>query len=142
MRKDQVLLAGCAALALIAGRCGPPEVDMPDPDSSLVSEASQVHTGALEAGDLKVADGSIIDTYAIDPPPATRVTATLRSTDFDPFLFIATPSGATISDEDSKDGPDPRVTMTADEAGPYIVQVTSRSPGETGGYTLTIERAP
>lgn len=115
---------------------------MPDPDTSLVSENPEIHEGTLGPGDLEVADGSIIDTYAIDPPPATRVIATLRSSDFVPYLFIATPSGATSADEDPGDGPDSRVEVTTDEEGAYMIQVTSQRPGDSGSYTLTIERAP
>lgn len=108
-----------------------------------LSGSYEVRTGNLGPGDPEtLLDGTWYDAYPMSYPVGTTVTATLRSSDFDAYLTVVSPTAWADSDDDSGGGTDSRVTVTIDEGGTWKVWATTLRAGETGSYTLTIETSP
>lgn len=105
----------------------------------------QPATGELAAGDAQLNDDSFVDLYVYRGVPGERVTATLRSSDFNAYLLVATVEAGDLTtlgqDDDGAGDQDARVTFTVGGDGVYVVQANSYSAGETGAYTLVVERA-
>ena len=101
---------------------------------------AQTYNGRLEAGDLVATDNSFYDTYQFSANAGERVVITLRSADFDAYLQVYSPSQMQTRDDDSGGGHDSRVELNVAEPGTWTVWANSLSAGETGAYTLTIER--
>ena len=105
----------------------------------------QAVTGALAASDRRLQDDSYVDTYLYRGTPGDQVTATLRSSDFDAYLIVASRQAGDLTtvgqDNDGAGGRDARVTFTVGGDGLYAIQANSFGAGETGAYSLVVERA-
>jgi hypothetical protein len=112
------------------------------PSTGVVGGTPDVRTGTLAPGDATAPDGSWYDNYPISFPVGTVATITMRSNDFDTYISVHAPSGATYSDDDSGGGTDSQVRITIDEPGTWNVWANSLRTGDTGNYTLSIERTP
>ncbi|WP_412061090.1 DUF4344 domain-containing metallopeptidase [Rubrivirga sp. IMCC45206] len=108
-------------------------------------ELGRVTSGRLEPGDTVLDDDSFADLYVFEGTPGDAVTVTMRSTDLDAYLSIGTIEGSELAvvgrDNDSGGGRDARVRFTVGASGLYAVQANSLSGGETGAYTVLVERA-
>lgn len=93
-------------------------------------------------GDEPTMDGRYYDLYRFHGRVGETVTLTLRSDDFDAWLFVASASTGEklATDDDGAGGRDSRVTVTLPETGEYLLRATSFGPGERGDYTLLLER--
>jgi subtilisin family serine protease len=82
------------------------------------------------------------DLYRFTLAATTQVTVTLRSTAFDPFLYIVSgPTAGTLaSNNDSAADHNSRITTTL-AAGTYYLDVTSFLEGGAGDYTISLEPA-
>jgi len=109
---------------------------------SALSGAYEVRTGNLGPGEAMAQDDSWYDPYPMSYPIGTTITATLRSSDFDAYLTVLSPTGSPYSDDDSGGGTDSQVTVTIDESGAWNVWANTLRTGDTGSYTLTIETSP
>ena len=118
-----------------------PSTVTPNPMGAL-SGSYEFRAGDLGPGDAMAQDGSWYDAYPLSYPMGTTVTATLRSSDFDAYLTVLSPSGAAYSDDDTGGGTDSRVTVTIDEGGTWNVWANTLRTGDTGAYTLTVETSP
>jgi hypothetical protein len=99
-------------------------------------------SGTLAAGDAtRDNTGSFVDTFEFDGAPGRRVMIDLTSTAFDTYLVLTAPSGAVTENDDFDTLGHSRIETELTETGTYRVQVTSYAQGETGDYTLTIDRA-
>lgn len=108
-----------------------------------VAEAGgQVHPGTLESGDLTASDGSWYDTYPLSGAVGDRYVLRLESNDFDAYLTVVAPDGDVISDDDTGGGTDAQVYVTLDAVGTWEIRANTLRQGESGDYTLTIERLP
>lgn len=99
-----------------------------------------VHTGVLEEGDHVIPDdGSWADDYTFDVQEGWVITAVLRSTDFDPYVWVLTPAMDSAVQMASQPGTH-EVTLTykAEVAGAHVVRANSNVGGERGAYTLEI----
>jgi len=97
--------------------------------------------GSLAAGDAtRGSTGSFVDTFEFDGAPGRRVAIDLTSTAFDTYLILVAPSGAITENDDFDSLGHSRIETELTETGTYRVQVTSYAAGETGNYTLTIDR--
>ncbi|MEL6615300.1 MAG: DUF4344 domain-containing metallopeptidase, partial [Bacteroidota bacterium] len=117
-----------------------------DAGSGLVLlRTGQIQNGRLETSDTELADASFADTYVYRGAPGETVLITLRSDDFDAFLGVASITGddveAVARDDDSAGNGDAQVRLTIAGSGVYAIQANSYGPGETGAYTLLVERA-
>ncbi len=110
--------------------------------TDLSQGGTTTHSGTLVAGDEVAPDGSWYDEYPVQLSSGGRFIATLRSTDFDAYLIVVAPSGATMSDDDGGGGTDSRIERTVDESGTWLIRANTLRAGQTGAYTLTIETVP
>lgn len=101
-------------------------------------------SGALRSSAPMLADSSHYDQYIYEGRPGDRIRITLRSTDFDAFLRWGRLDGdrfvAEAHDDDGAGGTDASLDVTVGGTGTYALQVNSYSGGQTGAYTLSVER--
>jgi hypothetical protein len=109
---------------------------------TLVGNAEDVdfERNRLEAGDETLSSGEYRDDFTFDGQAGQQAIIDLRSTDFDPYLIVSTPSGEQF-DNDDYEGDIARSLLALDlsESGTYEVIVTSYAEGETGAYTLQMD---
>jgi hypothetical protein len=114
------------------------------PPGARVVSAGQSISGRLQASDPMMADSSFYNDYVYSGSPGDRVRVTLASSDFDAFLAWGRLSGDRFTsdtyDDDSGGGTNAQVEATVDGTGTYALRVNSFGPGQTGAYTLTVER--
>jgi hypothetical protein len=105
--------------------------------------AGQTVSGSLGSGDPTGDDDSYYHEYTYVGSPGDRIVITLRSRDFDAFLFWGTGRGSGFvmqdADDDGGGGTDSRLEVTA-TSDSHTVRVNTLGAGETGAYTLTVER--
>jgi hypothetical protein len=114
----------------------------PEPGSILVGATAR---GTLTENDGIADDGSFFDAYAITVAEGDKLDITLVSNDFDAYLDIGKMNDgtweSTVSDDDSLSDTHAKVEWTVDEAGTYIIRARSFAQGQTGAYTLAVERS-
>lgn len=108
-----------------------------------VIRADQTVTGALQASDRVLDDGSHYDCYRLQATPGRPLNILLRSTDFDAYLAVVdgsdcASSGVPHSDDDSGGGTNALISFTPGN-GTYSIRANSLSSGETGAYQLILE---
>ena len=87
-------------------------------------------------------DGSYYNAHRIDATAGERLTVTLASDVFDAFLMVMDPTGEVIArDDDGAGGTNARAHLGLSESGTYTLLVNTYEAGQTGAYTLTVERA-
>ena len=97
-------------------------------------------SGVLDAEDQKRSDESWYEGWSIDAQAGDRAVLVLQSPDFDAYLTLVSPTGRAFNDDDGGGGTDSRLDMTFDEAGRWTVVANTLNAGDTGGYTLSVER--
>lgn len=108
--------------------------------------AGQTVSGELDGGDPSADDGSFFEIWTYRGAPGERIVITLRSADFDTFLGWGRIVSATewealdVDDDGAGDGTDSRLEVALGDDGVYHIRANSLFPGETGVYTLTVER--
>ena len=116
--------------------------------SSSVSVAAPIN-GALAATDCRLpADSSFIDVYTFAGTAGQTINITMTSSAFDAYLFLLSPSGSVLAEDDNGAGTtDARIpagggnfTLPAD--GTYTIYANSVLAGMTGAYTLTLRVTP
>jgi serine protease Do len=125
-----LLLALTAALTILAG-CGPDPVQRSE-------------SGSLEAGDsTHPHDGSFYDEYTFRAKEGWRITLTMTSAEFQPYLQLRMKDQG---DEGLVEQPGANGTAvlntTAGQTTEYIIWANSNQAGETGAYTLLISAQP
>ena len=120
-------------------------------DASTTSEAFTVKgpvpagptasiTGSLEEGDPVRDDGSYYEGWEIDVAEGDHLVLTLASPDFDAYLTFVSPSSRSYDDDDGAGNTDSRIDIVVDEPGRWTVVANTLRAGDSGGYTLTVER--
>jgi hypothetical protein len=97
-------------------------------------------SGVLDADDPMRDDESWYEGWSIDAQLGDRAVLTLQSPDFDAYLTLVSPTGRAFNDDDGGGGTDSRIDMTFDEAGRWTIVANTLNAGDTGGYTLSVER--
>lgn len=98
---------------------------------------SRTITGTLAAGDNTLSSGEYLDLYGFDGVAGQAVVIDLHSTEFDPYISLKTPSGATeFNDDWNGSSQQSRIELSLPETGHYTITVTSYKPGESGAYQL------
>ena len=99
-----------------------------------------VQRDRLEAGDATLTSGEYRDNFTFSGQRGQEAVIDLRSSDFDPYLIVYTPSGEQF-DNDDYEGEVSRslIAFVLDETGTYEVTVTSYQEGESGDYTLQMD---
>lgn len=100
----------------------------------------QTVTGTLTLGDERLSDGSYVKRYVFDGTAGQRVIITLRSSDFDAYLWLHNEANQLLTfDDDSAGGTNARIEFVLPYTGTYEIVVNSYWAGETGQFTLTLE---
>lgn len=105
------------------------------------SGGTRFESGMLSKGDATLSSGEYVDTYTMEGRSGELVVIDLRSSQFDPYLIVQTPSGETSENDDHEgDASRSMLSLHLTESGTYSVAVTSYTEGETGSYDLQIRR--
>ncbi|MGE0158853.1 MAG: DUF4344 domain-containing metallopeptidase [Gemmatimonadales bacterium] len=114
------------------------------PPGARIASAGQRLSGALRATDGMLADSSFFHDYVYGGAPGDRVRIVLESSDFDAYLQWGRLNGdrfeSEASDDDGGGGTNSMIEAAVDGAGTFAIRVNSFGPGETGAYTLSVER--
>ena len=108
---------------------------------TLVADADEgdVERNRLEPGDDTLSSGEYRDDFTFEGRTGQQAIIDLRSTDFDPYLIVMTPSGEQFDNDDHEgDSTWSKLSLTLPESGRYIVRVTSYEAGEAGAYTISM----
>lgn len=101
----------------------------------------RVYAGTLEAGDAEI-DGTRFDDYRIGFAAGQTRTIWLEAEDFDTIVQLypldRREGDPLASDDDSGGGLNSMLTFTPEEAGDYIVRVTSYGEEDSGPYRLKV----
>jgi hypothetical protein len=101
-----------------------------------------VVSGSLGPADRMLGDSARYDTFLLRGSPGERITITLRSEDFDAYLFGGALRGSVFipaaEDDDGGGDTNARLTITVGADSSYAVRATSYEGGESGAYTLTV----
>jgi hypothetical protein len=104
---------------------------------TIVSEAT--YSGTLEEGDEQLREGEYFDEYSIQAEAGQRVIVDLRSPDFDTYLILEAPGGASDRNDDYEgDTMHSHLEMVAPESGTFSILVTTFSAESIGAYTLQV----
>lgn len=111
------------------------------PANAVVLVPGQPATGALSAGDRTLRTGEFNDLWILEAEAGESYRVTLESNAIDPYLLVRGPGGLSRDNDDAGDGTtNSAVSFRAVESGPIRIMATSYAPGETGGYTIAVER--
>lgn len=131
--------SGAYQLAIRPSNAAPPGAALAGDAQSVI--AGQAMSGTLQAGDTTLNSGEFIDTFSFTGQAGQRVVVDMRSSAFDPYLIVRSPSGAQEDNDDaSSTDRNARVETTLAESGEYRIGATSYRPGETGAYVVTLQQ--
>jgi len=97
-------------------------------------------SGTLDENDSAREDGSWYEAWSIDLEAGSNVLFLLTSPDFDAYLTLVSPTRRAFSDDDGAGGTDSRLDMAVDESGRWTVVANTLEAGESGDYTLSVQR--
>lgn len=81
----------------------------------------------------------LTDAYQFNGRAGDRVTIDLISSQFDTYLYLISPSGAVIAEDDDSGGAsNARISITLPSSGLWRIEATSFAPGRTGPYVLVL----
>lgn len=144
---------GAYTLSIAGGTGGQPTAQPAQPDQPQPAQPqpvpaqpgavpSQTLSGALQAGDGTRPSGEFADNYTFTWPAGAAIRIETTSSEFDTFLIVRSPSGATQQNDDGIPGTtNSALDMITSEAGTYTVTVSSYRAGETGNYQLVVRGA-
>lgn len=139
-----LLLVACGASTEVRS-AAPPHRDQPtavaEPPIPLLAAHSSERV--LSEDDPTMADGQHVQTFVIELVAGERVRVSMRSHEIDSLLQMDGPNGERLVSDDAFPGSlDAMIEMVPDEQERWTVRATTASPGETGAYSLSVERLP
>lgn len=100
-----------------------------------------VVSGSLTAESPTIGDGRRAQAWLLEGRADESVVVVLESSAFDAYLFVTGPGlGEVLSDDDGAGELNSRLTFTFPVDGAYLVVASQLSGGETGAYTIRVER--
>lgn len=93
--------------------------------------------GTLASGDIQ-AGGRYVDAYRVDVEHTNALGVSMDSGGFDSRIELVSPSGAVHTVNSCEGTSDACVMVQSPEHGTWTIRATTRSPGESGGYTLAV----
>ncbi|MES2833782.1 MAG: pre-peptidase C-terminal domain-containing protein [Pseudomonadota bacterium] len=100
--------------------------------------------GQLAQGDPTLSSGEFMNVYTFSGRAGQQIDLRLRSSAFDPYLFINGPNDFALANDDDDsgaDGTNSRLIVTLPADGEYRVYATSYQAGEAGAYSLSAAQA-
>ena len=138
---------GVLTLSLLLTACdsgGPGSIDVSSFEAAFDCDVRAISTdanvsGSLTAGDCQLDDDSFIDYYAFEVDETSSVYIEHSSTQVDPFLFLFSPSGALLDQNDdvSEGSLNAAIERTL-QAGVYAIGANSFDAGEVGAYSIRV----
>ncbi len=118
-------------------------VTIPVDLSDLPTEGRMLALGDTVSGFLAdtdpIFDGRHVQVWGLDVAPGTRVRITMRSEEFDTYLYLGGPGLAEPRhNDDGADGTNSRLNSTLSRGGTYFVAAGGYRERHTGPYTLTV----
>lgn len=105
----------------------------------------QTVQGSLDAGSLKLDDGSYFDLYRYDSRGNETIVILMESSDFDAYLMLGTLDGGNFnqlaSDDDGGGGTNSRIEYQITSSGSYYIRANTLEADQTGNYTLRLQSA-
>lgn len=101
----------------------------------------QTISSNLTSHDCLLSDGTYVDFFLFFGQSGQGVTIDLRSSSFDPVLFLLDPTPEVVAfDDDSGTGNNARIVYTLDQTSPdWAIAVNTFFAFETGPYTLELQ---
>jgi len=99
--------------------------------------------GTLAQGDATLSSGEFQDTWRLQGRRGEQYVIRLRSSAFDPYLIVRGPNNFSQDnddDETERGSRNSRVLVTMPADGELRITATSYQRGDSGAYTLTVER--
>lgn len=105
-----------------------------------VEGISRDRSGRLAVGDCTLdVDGSLIDLYAFRMTSEDRVRVTVESDEFAPYLIVYNEFATPVVQEGADGAGTATIEFDANE-GLFVIGANSEQAGETGPYTVRVER--
>jgi hypothetical protein len=112
-------------------------IDAAPPPRQIVVDSST--EGSLETSDSRLGDGEYSDVFSFDAQAGQAVRVELRSSEFDTYLAVMTPSDEIFQNDDFEGSTSRSVVeFVVSESGTFTVMATSYEGGETGRYELAL----
>ncbi len=121
-------------------------------DPILVSFNRLPILGKLDNTDTELRDGRYTDVYVFEANAGETITAQMKSDDFNSFLVLIHISenedgkrestNIAINDDQQAGSRNAEIIATLPEDGTYLLFAVSKNRGETGNYTLQVEKNP
>lgn len=103
----------------------------------------QTVTGELTTSSLKLDDNTYVDMYSFIGTPNTTVTVTLKSSDFDAYLYLDLFENDDLThsatDDNDGGGTNSQIVYVIPKSGEYVIRVNAHKPGEKGSYSLNLQ---
>jgi tetratricopeptide (TPR) repeat protein len=96
--------------------------------------------GQLEVGDTVLNDNTLYDEFAFEGRAGDVVSITLESSEFDTYLFLISPEGEKLAENDdiAEGNTNSKITVTLPTNGTYRVQANGFREQDRGRYSLRI----
>lgn len=108
-------------------------------------QAGETVSGSLDERDPTAGDGSYFEMWTFRAPFSGVVRLVMESEDFDAYLSLGSGLGEDWeeidSDDDSAGGTDAALEVEVEAGETYRIRANALSEGETGRYTLRVERS-
>jgi hypothetical protein len=105
-------------------------------------QAGVTINGSITDGDLTLTDKSKFDEYTYRGRRGDQVTITMRSSEFDTYLYIGRMVNgqwqSVASDDDSGGDTDSLIELVRPADGEYVIRANALSDGDGGAYTLQL----
>ncbi len=96
--------------------------------------------GTLSAGDMTLEAGEYTDVYVFDAIAGQGITASVSSSDFDPYMALMFPDDSIVQNDDWEGSSNlSRVEVVAPTTGRYRLMATSYRPASTGSYQVQVD---
>jgi hypothetical protein len=106
-------------------------------------QAGATISGSITDNDMTLTDRSKFDEYTYRGRRGEQLTITMRSSDFDTFLYVGRMTGdrwnLLTSDDDGGGGTNSRIVVVLPDDGEYVIRANALSAEGRGRYTLTLQ---
>jgi len=104
-------------------------------------DVGRTEYGTLMGSERSIEDGRPVHAWSLVGTAGETMQVTLRSDDFDAYLYLAGPGLVeALTDDDGAGDLNSQITVTFPATGTYVVGASTLSAGERGAYSLAVNR--